>query len=101
MFPEVIKVLIDAGANINSRSDERGNVPILLAASLNRSPAVCSALIDAGADITATFDTRRRTARGSSGDVLTLLDLMTRNPDISGSPLWNKIRDLTLAEEAR
>jgi len=98
--PEVVKVLISAGANLNSRSDERGNVPVLLAASLNNA-SVCSELIDAGADITATYDTRVNTTHGPRGDVLTLFDIMERNEFINGTPLYNKIRDLQLADEAR
>jgi len=98
--PEVVKVLISAGANLNSRSDARGNVPVLLAGSSNNA-SVCSELIDAGADITATYDTRVNTTHGPDGDILTLFDIMERNEFINGTPLYNKIRDLQLADEAR
>lgn len=93
--PGVVKALIDAGADLNSASTRTKvpRFPVLLAGFLN-TESVCSVLIDAGADITVTV-----TSRG--GDVLTLFNLMTRNEFINGTPLWHKIRDLTLAEVAK
>lgn len=48
--PAVIKVLLEAGANVNSRN-RLGATAIFLAVALNSKPEVPAALLDAGADV--------------------------------------------------
>ena len=52
--PEVCKVLIEAGANVNTRTKD-GSTALMMAAEFNENPEVCKVLIEAGADINATM----------------------------------------------
>ena len=58
--PEVITVLLKAGAHINARA-AGGMTPLMSAAARNKNPEVIAALLDAGAD-TKAKDSQGRTA---------------------------------------
>ena len=58
--PEVITVLLQAGAHINARA-AGGMTPLMWAAARNKNPEVIAALLDAGAD-TKAKDSQGRTA---------------------------------------
>ena len=47
--PEVLKVLIEAGADVNAK-DTDGLTPLMLAAQHNPNPKALTALLEAGAD---------------------------------------------------
>ena len=47
--PEVIKVLLEAGANVDAR-DKWGLTPLMQAARKNQNPEVIKVLLDGGAD---------------------------------------------------
>ena len=50
--PEVIRLLLKAGADVNAK-DEYGNTPLHAAAAVNENPEVISVLLKAGADVNA------------------------------------------------
>ena len=50
--PAVIEALLNAGANLNARTDD-GLIPLCVAARANNNPAVIEALLNAGADLSA------------------------------------------------
>ena len=50
--PEVTKLLLDAGADVNAR-DKNGCTPLIWAAVFNENPEVTKVLIDAGANVNA------------------------------------------------
>ncbi len=47
--PEVIKVLLEAGADVNART-AADKTPLMFAAENNQNPEVIKVLLDAGAD---------------------------------------------------
>ena len=50
--PESVQAALDAGANVNART-ESGSTPLAIAAAWNENPAVVRTLLDAGADLEA------------------------------------------------
>ncbi|MBR1604047.1 MAG: ankyrin repeat domain-containing protein, partial [Synergistaceae bacterium] len=50
--PEVIKLLIDAGADVNARNED-GKTALMAAARYNQNPEVIETLVDVGADVNA------------------------------------------------
>ncbi|MGO8693737.1 MAG: ankyrin repeat domain-containing protein [Rectinemataceae bacterium] len=50
--PEVLNVLLKAGAKVDARADD-GSTPLMCAALINANPEVISALLKAGADVNA------------------------------------------------
>ena len=55
---EIIKMLIDAGANVNSKT-KNGRTVLMMAAAFNPNPEVVKLLIKAGADVNAKSDNQR------------------------------------------
>lgn len=51
--PELIGILLDAGADLEYTSTKLGNTPLIAAAGLNRNPDVAAALLNRGANIEA------------------------------------------------
>ena len=72
--PELIKLLVDAGANIEAREDFIGNTPLHWAVSANKTLKMITALLDAGANVHA------RTTGGFTP--LHLAALSNTNPEI-------------------
>ena len=52
--PAVIGILLDAGAELEYRSAEMGNTPLIAASAFNPNPLVITTLLDKAADISAT-----------------------------------------------
>ena len=48
--PEVVTVLVGAGADVNARAKD-GRTPLIWAAGMNRNPKVLTALLSCGADV--------------------------------------------------
>ena len=49
--PEIVKLLVDAGANIDAREELFGATPLHIAAGENNNPQMINALLDAGANV--------------------------------------------------
>jgi ankyrin repeat protein len=79
--PEVITVLLDAGANVNARNDS-GGTPLHMAAKYNENPEVIIVLLDAGADGTAVNE-----------DGLTPFDLAKDNEALAGTDAYWALND--------
>ena len=77
--PEVIVVLLKAGARVNARS-AGGMTPLMWAAARNRNPEVIAALLDAGADATAK-DSQGRTA----------IDYAQRNTNLKNTDAYERL----------
>ena len=78
--PEVVKVLLDAGANIQAE-DDRGWTPLHVAAEAGKSPAVIKVLLDAGAN-PKTKDQEGRTP----------WDLIRRKDDLKGTDAYRLLQ---------
>ncbi len=67
--PEVVTVLLEAGADAEARDSAHGGTPLLWAATFNPNPDVIAALLKAGADINAQNTLEGRTALISAAEV--------------------------------
>jgi len=79
--PEVISVLLKAGAHINARV-AGGRTPLMWAVARNRNPDVIAALLDAGADAKAK-DSQGRTA----------LDYARQNASLKDTDAYGKLEE--------
>ena len=55
-YPEVIKILVSLGANINERDYKYGYTPLMYAVGNNINPEIIKTLIELGADINEVYD---------------------------------------------
>ncbi|MGI8542297.1 MAG: ankyrin repeat domain-containing protein [Aridibacter sp.] len=62
-YPDILKLLIDKGININIQDDERGGTA-LITASLRGQPEAVKLLLDAGADVNKSFESGGLSAFG-------------------------------------
>jgi len=70
--PEVISILLNAGADANA-GDKNGNIPLMWAAGNNSSPEAVSMLLEAGADVN---------AKNKGGNTPLLFAINNSNPEV-------------------
>ncbi len=81
--PEVITVLLKAGAEVNASADY-GETPLMRAAEKNTNPEVITVLLKAGADVN---------AKNNGGK--TALDYAKDNEDIKGTQAMKELEEAT------
>lgn len=79
--PEMIAVLLKAGARINARA-AGGMTPLMWAVARNRNPDVVTALLDAGAD-----------AKAKDGQGRTALDYARKNAGLKDTDAYGKLEE--------
>ena len=78
-YPEVIRALLDAGADVHRR-DEYGSTPLMRAANSNENPEVILLLLGAGAD-----------GRARNRDGKTAFDLAKDNEHIRDTDAYRRL----------
>lgn len=79
--PNIVQMLIDAGADVNSISFD-GNTVLMVAAYRSRNPEVVRAILDAGANATLVNQDSKRA-----------FDRARRNPSIEGTDVYWQLND--------
>lgn len=89
---EIIKILLEAGANVNATGEvlqSVGNTALILAAQFTRNPEVIITLLEAGADVN--MEARNHTA----GISLKALDVARENPNLRNTEALRLLEEMT------